>query len=192
MPPSRWHFWQLAWKIRAISLLKVTPVWPSGSRAGSVLGVRATPIPAGSACPSRTTAPASAAPPARTAAATRSVGLARMSVYVTALPPPSNRSLWGKGRSHEASVTTLAAREAPEVTEGGVARRGSVARGRDQASGRRPHPAEPLAGAPKAQVPPAARSDGGSRPQCEATETGGREGSQDWRGVRRQGVGTPV
>src|SRR6476660_1667383 len=50
--------------------------------------------------------------------------------------------------------------KSPEVTEGGGARRGSVARGRDQASGRRPHPAELIAGVPRrAQVPPAARSD---------------------------------
>src|SRR5437867_85623 len=41
-----------------------------------------------------------------------------------------------------------------EVTEGGASRRGSVAVARDQAGGRRPHPAEPPAGAlHRAQIP---------------------------------------
>ena len=34
--------------------------------------------------------------------------------------------------------------------------------------------------------------DPGERKPAVTGETGGREGSQDWRGVRRQGVGTPV
>src|SRR5450759_5817206 len=49
--------------------------------------------------------------------------------------------------------------KSPEGTEGGGARRWSEARSVGTGARSRPHPAEPLAGAPKAQVPRSARSD---------------------------------
>src|SRR6266404_8050322 len=49
--------------------------------------------------------------------------------------------------------------KSPEVTEGGGARRGSEARSVGPGSRSRPHPAEPRAGGPQAQVPRCARSD---------------------------------
>src|SRR6185295_11076078 len=60
----------------------------------------------------------------------------------------------------EASRLTLAAREVSRRNRG--RRRAPRERSARTGSGERsrPHPAEPIAGGPKAQIPPAARSDG--------------------------------
>src|SRR6266496_1384473 len=48
IPPSWWHFWQFAWRIRTISLLNVTaPVDPRGGRTRGTLSLE---IPFESAC----------------------------------------------------------------------------------------------------------------------------------------------
>src|SRR6478736_3440641 len=51
MPPSRWHFSQLAWRMRETSLLKVTAAGPTGSLGGRTRGWRALDVPSGAACP---------------------------------------------------------------------------------------------------------------------------------------------